>query len=233
MTASAQHGRIFIHANIPQPMETFLRYAQKVPFLGPLFGFSPGVHKRALVKAVVLWILGTSPILLAIVFSHTQQPQPDVIAELQSASHRVFIEFFSNDGIYAYTVAFIAPFLFIGAARIWEAVPFGPREGVRTVLMQNVFDGYWLCFLASALLLLVTALAFTSSLLSATEYKRTILFSITEERVVLFYLLSIYFWYLSILDELTQDSSYGDRFRANDQKALRDFEARLNAGGGQ
>jgi hypothetical protein len=214
-------------------MDTFLRYAQKVPFLGPLFGFGFGVHKRALVKAVALWILGTSPILLAIVFSHAQLPQSDAISELQGASGRVFIEFFSNDGIYAYTVAFIAPFLFIGAASIWEAVPFSPREGVRSVLMLHVFDGYWLCFLASALLLLVTALAFTSSLLSATEYKRTILFSITEKRVVLFYLLSIYFWYLSILDELNQASNYGDRFRANDQRALRDFGARLNAGGSQ
>src|SRR4051812_4660350 len=124
-----------------------------VPLLGPLLFFEGEQHLRALFKAVILWVLVTSPIIIAILLTtraHTPGITSTGFARLLDTARYVFHEFFVHDGIFVYTAAFIAPFLYLGCGRIREAkkTPTGNE-------MRSIFAHYWWYFGAGLILLCI------------------------------------------------------------------------------
>ncbi len=226
---------IALWGQVSQAKMKFLRFfadhMHRVPLVGPLFCFTKDTHKRAFIKFVIQWLCVTSPILLAVCFSEVAEADRNqfgvVSTSFAAALKSKFAEFLKKDGIYVYTVSFLAPFFYIIIGRLVEAK--STRSGAdRLNAYKAIFPGYWSCFTVSVALLIATALSFAGALLSNNKYESTVLFFLTNDKAWMFYCISGYFWYLSILDELNSDSSYVNRVRSEEDQAVTDFAERLN-----
>ena len=199
-----------------------------VPLLGPLFFFEWEQHLRALFKAIITWALVTSPIFIAILLT-TKAQTPGItstgFARLGDTASYVFHEFFVHDGIFVYAAAFIAPFLYLGCGRIREAkkTPTGHE-------MRSIFAHYWWYFGTSLLLLGITGVAFAARHISDENYKSMVVFELVQDRETLLYVTSLYFWYLSILDELLPEKDYNATSRDRENRGAEAFKKRIEGG---
>lgn len=200
-----------------------IRIISKIPILSALTQYRPLVHRKAIIKAIVLWVLSTSPVILAILFSKFGSSEDET---LLNAMGREFHNILQKDGIFVYAASFLSPFLFIVVGRFIDAYVEKDKEG--KLVIKEMFRGYWLCFVICALLLLVTGLSYTSRILSPSEYQDLILGVMTRDTLIGFYVVSLYFWYLALLDEYNLDSGYVQTMRRAERKAVDAFEDRIN-----
>lgn len=204
----------------------FLDLLRKTPFINSLVFFPVQSHRLALKKFFALWVLSTSPVLLAILLS----PIPGGDASIWAKLFAKMEEAMSFSEQFVYAASFLSPVLYI----IYEKYSLIESEGTVNEKLketfEGVFKGYGLVSITGLIVLLLTVVAYSAAKTNQEIFRSTFLFQIGTTFSIYFYIYALYCWYLSLLDGT---GSVGDFIEANreDEDELRiGFSRRIRKG---
>lgn len=203
----------------------FLRIIEKIPVLNSMMFFSYDHHRLAFPKFLVLWMLSTSPIILAVLLSPVPAGDIEMHAKLVSKLR----EAFSGSEQYIYAASFISPLLYI----IWDRYKavednFKLSEKVDEAF-KSVFKGYGLVSALAVLILLATITTFSATKIDPVTYESTFLYALTEQWSFLIYLYALICWYLSILDAQSTLGDYVGKARSKENDIRTAFSNRISS----
>jgi hypothetical protein len=199
-----------------------LRFFGSIPLLQCLTYFPVAAHKTASKKFIVILFLTSLPVIFAAVLSPIPEGNADVIEKLLAKMR----EAISVSELFVYTATFLTPVLYL----IFEKYTGIPTEelGERIAQgMKGIFKGYGLVAFLSLLIMLFTAIAYSSLKVNAEAFKPSFLNHYLVTYSFWVYLFSLYCWYLTLLN----DAWSGDfvSTNRNSENATADaFAARIN-----
>lgn len=169
-------------------INTFLK---KVPFVGAALSFSWQVWQDTFKELLFLWILTSSPILLYAMIQTVQETTADDIAQ----------EVLNLNILLIYTTAFISPLLYTLAKRLSD-----PQKN------HKIFPQPILILTTSILILICSVAMFQNEVFKTVNESTGTIISLV------IYVISLYFWALSIADS-NNNSSYID-YENEEQRAF-------------
>lgn len=190
-----------------------LQKLERLPLIGPMLYFR-SVHRRTYKEAIFLWLLGSLPVVFTIAFKG---------GDATSLFGHIRNEF-SLPSQFIYAATFLAPVLAITFLRLLECED-GLLKGVRTL---KLFPGHWIIFLLSLLILFATAAAYAIYSISPKQFGEMIYTALLGRYSWVIYLLSVYFWYISLLDNRYENPDFGATMRRDEDVAGETFRNRMN-----
>lgn len=200
-----------------------LNVLRKTPFVNSLVFFSLQSHKAALKKFITLWLLTTSPVLLAILLSPVPVGEGSIwdkfVGKMQDSMS------FSEQFVYA--AAFLSPVLYI----IYEKYTLIEPEGTVNEKLRQTFDrvfwGYGWVSGVGLIVLFLTVVGYSAAKTNLDFFKTTFLFQIGTTLSLYFYLYALYCWYLSLLDGTGSVGNYVEANREDEAELGDQFARRL------
>lgn len=183
-----------------------LRFLSYIPLIQCLTYFPLPAHRAASKKFVVLLTLTSLPVIFAAVLSPIPEGNADVIDKLLTKIG----EAINVSELFVYTATFLTPVLYL----IFEKYSAIPTQELGERIAQGVkgiFKGYGLVAFLSLLVMLFTAIAFSSLKVNPVAFKPSFLnhYLVTYSSWV--YIFSLFCWYLTLLN----DAYSGDFVNAN------------------
>lgn len=177
---------------------------KSLPLIKPLFYFSKKCHKQAFPKFGILWFMCTLPVLLSALLA--QKPKPDVTGWTGFVNN-LFTSFSASEQ-FVYAAAFLPPVIYLIYERYQEAEMGGDLSNRIKLSFRKLFDGYGFVLSFACLALLTTVITYTGTKTNFGNLQNTYLYDVAVSSAPWFYFYSLYCWYLSILDGITDSSSF-------------------------
>ncbi len=203
----------------------------KIPFLQPLTSFSFECHKRAFIKWLILVFFASAPVILTVLMS----PVPDGELDLWEKVLAKFIDSITVSEQFVYSAAFLAPTIYL----LWESfrenqasqnpnVDTNALDQFRNVM--KVYKGYGWVLCLSIVILLSTAIGFSSIKTEHPGFRETFLYAILESSSTFIYLFSLYAFYLSIVQGYGPSGEFNDVTRKSAADTTKGLASRVNRG---
>lgn len=203
-----------------------LKVVRGLPLVGPIAIFSWDSHKKALIKGSLLWLISTSPVIFAIFLSTIPQNAEDVIGAFFDKVGAAF----SLEEQYIYAATFLAPPLILWIDRWLIADATSPKDLIATI-KRNLFSGYLWVWSVSFIILIFTVVSFTSAKTNGDQFRSTYLYYLVSSKAYLFYMASIYCWYLALLDaEGPPESEFSQQHKRGERQVVRGLQDRVSPG---
>jgi len=199
-----------------------LRILHHIPLIQCLTHYSIEIHKKAAIKFIFLWLLTSSPIIVATILSPIPEGEANVTLKLFAKLK----EAISVSELFVYSATFLSPIIYMIVERYYESPEdkFGKRS------VKGIFKGYRIIFLFSTLLMFSTAIGFSNIKVDFNAFKISFLGYYLTHFVLIIYLFSLYCWYLTLLDGTSLSSgNFINENRASEMQISHGLTARLRA----
>jgi len=204
-----------------------LNILRKTPILQPLVYFPKRTHIIAVQKFVALWLLSSSPVLLAILLSPIPADNITIWEKLLSK----WQESISVSELYIYVASFLSPVLYILYER-YQLID--GKETIKEKVEETfgkIFYGYRLISFLALILLFLTVAAYSAIKAGSTNFDKTFLYHFISHLSPWVYLYAVYCWYLSILDGINIPRDFVSESRQSEIGLSNNLKARLDERG--
>jgi len=205
--------------NVPSITEWLLSVLKNIPLINSVFEFPWRSHKVALIKFSALWVLSTSPVILAILLSDVP-PGNDSVGEK-------FLDriggAFSISEQFVYAASFLSPVIYI----IIERYVSASGEKKLQAAFKGIFRGYGWVLTLALVLLVVTMLAYSATKVSSSGFEKSFLYRFVADGALWFYVGALFCWYLSILDGFGVTGDFVEENRRQEEGLKKTFSDRL------
>lgn len=198
-----------------------LRLMANLPFINSLVCFPWKAHKLALKKFLVLVIAATLPVIFTALLSTGQGEFVHIVRGSVSVSEQ-----------FIYAASFLTPSIYLFWEK-YESTKDGENGEKKKLQPFRLYPGYGWIFIASTLLLLVTALSFTAIKMNKPWYEQTIMYGLLNEGALYVYLFSLFSYYVSIVEAIPGAANFVDVEREKENSLKKSFKERLASRGGK
>jgi len=210
-------------------MKNISKYAiwilEKVPLISPFVAFPFYRHFQALSKFMALWIMCTLPVILAVILT----PKPkDTEAGLSGFFDVLSISFSASEQ-FVYASAFIPPLIYLIIERYFEAEK---SDDGKRLSIRKIFNGYWPVFFIAMIMLLISMITYALTK-AGFESQHTYyyqFYNFSFEHAWFMYGISLYCWYLSILDGTSEKTDFFKDTEQAEKDFSGQFSDRINQG---
>ena len=198
---------------------------EKWIFIKPLFQFRWENHSQALSKFIVLWLMATSPVLLAAALTPVDKPDANIYLLYWQ---KLSLSFAATEQ-FVYTAAFIPPIIYLLIERYKEAEIIDKDEFRLLISVRRIFSGYLPIFWLAVFVLLLNIATFVSSKTNFHDLRATIFYIISVRAAPFVYMYALYCWYLSILDGTKGPEDFVGDARRGEDRVVEGLSRRLEA----
>ena len=199
-----------------------LRFMSWIPLLQCLTYFPLSVHRTAFKKFIVLLILTSLPVIVAVVLSPVPSGNDGGIDKLLTKLR----ESINVSELFVYTATFLTPVLYL----IFEKYDELPKEQLGEEItkgVKGIFKGYGLVAFLSLLIMIFTAIAYSSLKVNAEAFKPSYLNHYLVNYSSWVYLFALFCWYLTILHE-KWGGNFVDSNRNSENATAKAFSVRIS-----
>lgn len=198
-------------------LDNILFMALGLPSVFYLFAHSWPVHLRTMVRALVVWVVTTSPIFIAAAFRDTQD------ANAAGSYFGELLTFLSAREAFVYAASFLAPTFLILFDIVDRIIKEDPQIKLKSFKrragrMRGIF-------LASVVIIVLTVATYVADQVGRPSASTSYLSAFLTDKGAIIYILSILTWYCTLLWDRTDY----DNFEGAQRKEQNTFTAGLAA----